>query len=269
MAGIVGRNDYGKWTILEAQAILFETGDLKADESDTNYFSLAGGAEQFDIACEFDDLPEALVLDENAQTSLAQEYLLNAEGALEIVKSFKANTGNLELISVRCQHPTDKVLNGLLSLKMDDLGRLGEQRGIVGHVADGQVASQWRQAIRDVTLPVVCQETLLDVGKRLSSDNKSIWEKFEALLLTFALFKADRESSDGDAEAKNRWGADTLGYFRVSLSAAKAIADASDGPDLLAVYIVLARFAFGDRRDLVARQHPQLLTLLVQAGLYP
>lgn len=142
-----------------------------------NCFSLAEGAEQFDIACEFDGLPEALVLDENAQTSLAQEYLFNAEGALEIVKTFKASTGKLERTAIRCQHPDDEVLTGLLSLKMADLGRLGEQRGIAGHVADERVASQWRQAIRDVTLPVVCQETLLDVGKRLSSDNKSIWGK--------------------------------------------------------------------------------------------
>nr|WP_241895323.1 hypothetical protein [Pseudomonas syringae] len=46
-------------------------------------------------------------------------------------------------------------------------------------------------------------ETLLDVGKGLSTEAKSIWEKIETLLPTFALFKADRESSDGDAEAKN------------------------------------------------------------------
>ena len=62
MTGIVGRNDYGKSTILEALAIFFESGDVKADKSDMNCFSLAEGLEQFEIACEFDDLPEALVL---------------------------------------------------------------------------------------------------------------------------------------------------------------------------------------------------------------
>ncbi len=53
MTGIVGRNDYGKSTILEALAIFFESGDVKADKSDMNCFSLAEGAEQFEIACEF------------------------------------------------------------------------------------------------------------------------------------------------------------------------------------------------------------------------
>ena len=57
MTGIVGRNDYGKSTILEALAIFFESGDVKADKSDMNCFSLAEGAEQFEMACEFDDLP--------------------------------------------------------------------------------------------------------------------------------------------------------------------------------------------------------------------
>lgn len=203
MTGIVGRNDYGKSTILEALAIFFESGDVKADKSDMNCFSLAEGAEQFEIACEFDDLPEALVLDENAQTSLAQEYLLNAEGALEIVKTFKASTGKLERTAIRCQHPTDETLAGLLSLKMADLKKLGVLLGVAERVADQRVASQWRQAIRAAAQPIACQEMLLDVSKGLSTDSKSIWEKIEAQLPTFALFKADRESSDGDAEAKN------------------------------------------------------------------
>lgn len=203
MTGIVGRNDYGKSTILEALSIFFETGDVKADKSDMNCFSLDEGIEQFEIACEFDDLPEALVLDENAQTSLAQEYLLNVEGALEIVKTFKASTGKLERTAIRCQHPADEVLAGLLSLKMAELKKLGEQQGVAEQVADKRVASQWRQAIRAAAQPITCQETLLDVSKGLSTDSKSIWEKIEAQLPTFALFKADRESSDGDAEAKN------------------------------------------------------------------
>src|SRR6185312_9419834 len=58
-------------------------------------------------------------------------------------------------------------------------------------------------AIRDAAAPIACQETLLDVDKGLSADSKSIWSKIQDQLPTFALFKADRESSDGDAEAKN------------------------------------------------------------------
>lgn len=203
LTGIVGRNDYGKSTVLEALAVFFETEGAKADKSDMNCFSLAEGAEQFEITCEFDDLPDALVLDENVETTLTQEYLLNADGALEIVKTYKAATGKVERTTIRCQHPADQALSTLLSLKMGDLKKLGEQRGVADAVADKRVASLWRQAIRDAAAPIACQETLLDVDKGLSADSKSIWSKIQDQLPTFALFKADRESSDGDAEAKN------------------------------------------------------------------
>jgi predicted ATP-dependent endonuclease of OLD family len=203
MTGIVGRNDYGKSTVLEALAIFFEAEGVKAEKSDMNCFSLRDGEDQFEISCVFDDLPESLVLDENVETSLAKEFLLNAEGALEIVKSFKAITGKLERTSIRCQHPTDKVLSTLLSLKIAELKRLGEERGVAEVVADKRVASLWRQAIREAAAPIECQECLLDVEKGLSTETKSIWGKIQDRLPTFALFKADRESSDGDVEAKN------------------------------------------------------------------
>lgn len=203
MTGIVGRNDFGKSTILESLAIFFEADGAKADKNDMNCFSLEEGAEQFEITCVFDDLPDSLVLDENVETSLAQEYLLNSQGALEIVKTFKAATGKLERTAIRCQHPSDPVLSTLLSLKMAELKKVGEQRAVAEAVADKRVASLWRQAIRNATVAIECEETLLDVEKGLSTESKSIWGKIQDQLPTFALFKADRESSDGDAEAKN------------------------------------------------------------------
>ncbi len=203
LTGIVGRNDFGKSTILEALAIFFETDGVKPDKSDMNCFSLAEGEAQFEIVCEFDELPAALVLDENAQTSLAQEFLLNSQGSLDIVKTFKATTGKLDRTAIRCLHPASDKLSKLLSLKIADLKKLGEQEGVADRVADKRVAHLWRQAIRDAAAPIDCQETLLDVDKSLSTDNKSIWGKILDLLPTYALFKADRESSDGDSEARN------------------------------------------------------------------
>ena len=84
-----------------------------------------------------------------------------------------------------------------------ELKKLGEERGVAESVADKRVASLWRQAIRDAANPFECQECLLDVEKGLSTESKSIWGKIQDRLPTFALFKADRESSDDDAEAKN------------------------------------------------------------------
>ncbi|WP_198526488.1 hypothetical protein [Xanthomonas sp. SHU 166] len=42
------------------------------------------------------------------------------------------------------------------------------------------------------------------------------------------------------------------GYFKVSMQAAKAIAEVSDGPDLLAGYMTLSAYAYGPKRELTA-----------------
>lgn len=201
MTGIVGRNDFGKSTILEALDIFFESGNVKVDKSDMNCFALAAGEERFEIACEFDDLPDRLVLDANVETTLEREHLLNAGGALEVVKTLKASTGKPERTAIRCEHPAASPLNSLLSQKIVDLKKLGREMGVA--VADERVASLWRQAIREAAAPIQCQETLLDVDKALSTEAKSVWSKIQEQLPTFALFKSDRESSDSDAEAKN------------------------------------------------------------------
>jgi energy-coupling factor transporter ATP-binding protein EcfA2 len=204
MTGIVGRNDFGKSTILEALAIFFEADGAKADKNDINCFALDDGASVFEIACEFDELPTRLVLDENVETTLAQEYLLSSIGAFEVVKIFKATTaGKPDKTIIKCMHPSDEPLSTLLSQKMVDLKKLGKQLGIETNVADQRIASQWRQAIRAAHGDLRCVETLLDVSKDLSTEGKSVWGKIQEQLPTFALFKADRESTDGDPEAKN------------------------------------------------------------------
>uniref|UniRef100_UPI00292B0D24 AAA family ATPase n=1 Tax=Enterobacter roggenkampii TaxID=1812935 RepID=UPI00292B0D24 len=49
MTGIVGRNDFGKSTLLEALAIFFETEGMKADKNDMNCFSLREGDARIQI----------------------------------------------------------------------------------------------------------------------------------------------------------------------------------------------------------------------------
>ncbi|CDL87448.1 AAA family ATPase [Xenorhabdus cabanillasii] len=202
MTGIVGRNDFGKSTILEALAIFFEVDGIKADKHDMNCFSMEGGETHFEISCEFDDLPSFILIDEQVETTLAAEHLLNSQGNFEIVKTFKATTtGKPDKTYIRCQHPMDEPLKSLLGMKISELKLVGKD--IEQNVEDKRIASLWRQAIRDAASPYECTEILLDVDKGLGTETKSIWGKILEQLPTFALFKVDRESSDGDSEAKN------------------------------------------------------------------
>ena len=69
----IGKNDVGKSSILEALGIFFECDTVKIDAKDCNIYSNSSIVE---ITCEFDGLPQAVVLDADAQTSFASEYLL-------------------------------------------------------------------------------------------------------------------------------------------------------------------------------------------------
>ncbi|EDE5042793.1 AAA family ATPase, partial [Salmonella enterica subsp. enterica serovar Agona] len=135
MTGIVGRNDFGKSTLLEALAIFFETEGMKADKNDMNCFSLREGDGRFEIACEFDDLPDFIMIDDRVQTTLASEHLLNEDGNFEIVKTFKATTsGKPEQTCIRCIHPDEEPLRNLLGMKISELKAVGKE--VEKNVAD-------------------------------------------------------------------------------------------------------------------------------------
>jgi len=85
---IVGRNDIGKSTIMEALDIFFHDGKglIKLDKGDINNTE----KDNLDvvISASFIDLPQSVVIDETYQTTLKEEFLLNSNGELEIIKRF-------------------------------------------------------------------------------------------------------------------------------------------------------------------------------------
>ena len=74
LTALVGLNDAGKSTILEALEIFFNSELIKIEPMDA---SLGGNPSDVCITCIFDDLPATLTIDTRSATSLAQEYLLN------------------------------------------------------------------------------------------------------------------------------------------------------------------------------------------------
>ncbi|EJE7522498.1 efflux RND transporter permease subunit [Escherichia coli] len=154
MTGIVGRNDFGKSTLLEALAIFFETEGMKADKNDMNCFSLREGDGRFEIACEFDDLPDFIMIDDRVQTTLASEHLLNEDGNFEIVKTFKATTsGKPEQTCIRCIHPDEEPLRNLLGMKISELKAVGKE--VEKNVADIDVTAQSIEAVAKTVPGVV------------------------------------------------------------------------------------------------------------------
>lgn len=77
--GIVGRNDVGKSSILEALEIFFNSESVKCDAGD---LSVGAISQIITIGCVFDVLPASVVVDETVETTLGREHLLNRDGDL-------------------------------------------------------------------------------------------------------------------------------------------------------------------------------------------
>lgn len=103
---IVGRNDVGKSTVLEALEIFFNCDLIKIDQQDTHVAERQSPAK---VTCVFEDFPTNIVIDANSETTLADEYLLNAGGFLEITKKWDCNQSKPKC-TVFAQSPSDKDL---------------------------------------------------------------------------------------------------------------------------------------------------------------
>lgn len=194
---LVGKNDAGKSAVLEALEIFFNNDTVKIESTDA---CVHNTSKFVSIICEFSELPGELSLDSGSITTLADEYLLTAEGTLKIRKVFDCGKAKPTCeIFVIASHPTSAGVDNLLSLKERDLqsivkdrnltvslkGNPGMRQAIWGHEPDLKIA--------EVALPVT----------KPTEDSKRIWEQLEAHLPLFALFQSDRRSQDSDGEVQN------------------------------------------------------------------
>lgn len=100
----VGRNDAGKSTILEALDIFFNDnkGIIEIDAADINKQAREeNGKTDIVIGVEFIDLPSEVCIDENNKTTLKEEYLLNEEGNLTIIRSILMAVKQLRCTSLQ------------------------------------------------------------------------------------------------------------------------------------------------------------------------
>ncbi|HYE06700.1 MAG TPA: ATP-binding protein [Planctomycetota bacterium] len=194
LTAIIGRNDAGKSTIMEAIAVFF--GDHKLDKGDVN---IGASGEPIRISAIFTDFPAALILDESRPTSLAAEHLLTAKGELEIVREYVGEKFTAKT-SLRASHPSAKGVDDLLGLKINDLKKRMKDRKVPEDKVNLSVSSEIRKALWAATPNLALTERLVPLD---GEDGKEIWSQLEASVPMFALFKADRPSTDQDDEAQD------------------------------------------------------------------
>ena len=195
----VGKNDVGKSTVLEALDVFFNEGKgvIKLDKEDINKQGLADGNNDICIAVVFEDLPDSLVIDSTNETTLQDEYLLDNQGKLEIVKIYP-NAGK-EKVSVKATHPTNSACADLLLKKQKDLQAIINQDSIA--CDDEKKNAVMRKAIwAHYSDDLQRAEVAIDVTKE---DAKNIWDQLKNYMPMYSLFQSDRKNSDGDSEIQD------------------------------------------------------------------
>lgn len=194
----VGKNDIGKSTILEALDIFFNEnkGVIKVDKDDVNKQSKNEGDPEIKISVVFTDLPVSLTIDTTNPTSLADEYLLNQDGCLEITKKYP-NAGK-EKVFINAYHPTNPACAGLLLKKNADLKKMLTD-GI--NCDDKTKNAEMRKAIwNHYADSLQLEETEIELAKE---DAKNTWIQLKNYMPLYSLFQSDRKNSDGDSEVQN------------------------------------------------------------------
>jgi len=193
----VGKNDIGKSTILEALDIFFNEnkGIIKIDKDDINKTENKQGNNEIVISVVFDDLPEMLTIDATNPTTLSEEYLLNSEGDLEIIKKYP-NAGK-EKVFIKAFHPTNPSCSNLLLKKNNELKRLLGNIECEDKTKNAVIRkSIWEHYLADLQL----ENIEIDATKE---DAKNIWEQLKKYMPLYALFQSDRKNSDGDSEIQD------------------------------------------------------------------
>lgn len=200
VTGIIGKNDAGKSSILEALDIFFEGGEISLDKDDFNVNEPDGIVE---IRCTFDNLPTEIVLDDTNKTTLQSEHLLNEAGDLEISKRYKRSSLKAPTVLLIAEHPSTTRFDDLHTLKISELKIRAQETGVINNeVADARTSSSWRTAIWSKADNLQKQVRELEISKFVG-DSKTIQTKLFNQLPLFSLFKSDRESKDNDPQAKN------------------------------------------------------------------
>lgn len=198
LCALIGRNDIGKSTMLEALDIFFNEGKgcVKLDKDDINKKCLETGEDCVEIEVEFTELPNKILIDAINETTLANEYLLSAEGTLQVIKRYPG--AGKEKVFIRANHPVNPECKDLLLKKIQDLKITLEEQGL--DCQDKTKSSELRKAIWQGQVNLKMEKCEIEIARM---DSKNIWEQLKAYMPLYTLFQSDRKNTDSDDEVQD------------------------------------------------------------------
>lgn len=229
---IIGKNDIGKSTILEALDIFFGQERIKIDIDDKNVFN----GNEMSISCSFIiNQQKEYLIDTDVKTNLKDEFLLNSEGLLEIKKTWDCSKDKLTATSLKtfivCDYPKEFYLNPLPTLKIEELKKILEDKdnsdiafalfdklnnnefeGLeIGPYSSDmdkkipiKIDKRKRAEIRNAIYQVIENKDLKTIELAIDKeDGKNIWNSISTDLPLYFLFQSDRANKDTDKEVQD------------------------------------------------------------------
>lgn len=199
---IIGKNDIGKSTILEALEIFFNNETVKIDIDDHNVH--ANEQQYMAIQVSFRPENKEYTID-TIPTDLNKEHLLDSDRNLSVKKVWDCSKDKLTATSLKtylvANYPTT-FEDPLISMKIADLKKLlanYADKLDVNEVKKNK-SSSIRQAIYDVEDLNNLTEIEIPIDKE---DGKKIWESLKLDLPLFFIFQSDRANKDSDKEVQD------------------------------------------------------------------
>lgn len=202
---IIGKNDVGKSTILEALEVFFNNEQVKIDPDDLNI--KCKDDKKIIMNCTFEiDESTKIIIDSTFPTNLSEEYLLNENGDLEIQKEWNCERGKISAsdskIYIVARYPKIS-LKPLVCEKITELKRILDSIESKQYQnVDKTKSSEIRKAIYKCLINSSTEYEIKLIDASLE-DAKNIWASLKDYLPLFFLFKSDRENSDKDSEVQS------------------------------------------------------------------
>lgn len=199
---IIGKNDIGKSTILEALEIFFNNEKIKIEIDDCRKQS---AQKEITIQISFIISKDKEYTIDTVPTNIEKEYLLDKDDFLTIKKTWDCSKEKISASSLKTSiiayYPVDFDIP-LISEKISDLKKRLEDYSEYLDVSKikKNTSAAIRQAIYSVVKPSKFSEIEIPIDKE---DSKKIFESIKFDLPLFFLFQADRENRDSDKEVQD------------------------------------------------------------------
>lgn len=204
---IVGMNDVGKSTILESLDIFFNGNNAinKISIQDLNHVALISNDKIIRITCIFElKQNEKVIIDSQYEVDPKNEYLLNKDGHIEIVKEYNFEQKTIKPKVYLISYLPNCISSDILTKKQSELKNLLDSL-CPDSTADRRINSEMRLAIYSRLIEnnpnAIFEEKLIDTASILN--DKEFYSNLEKLMPDFYLFKADRENNTSDSEIQN------------------------------------------------------------------